>query len=145
MRRGIALLFAGLLIVALGAAPAADAKKKNVSGTLLVSVPGFDQNTHTSLATGFIRAKSGCAKARTVRFALFNSDGTPVQAGQPTVVTAPDGSFIAAIPEPFNPNPNPATVIIKVAVDGLVTKKKGKKVNCLPLIGPDSALTVPGN
>lgn len=135
-------MLAGLLVVALGAAPAAHAKKKNISGALIVSVPGFDTSTHTSLATGLVSAKKGCAKSRVVRFALFNADGTPVQAGQPTVVTAPNGSFIAAIPEPFNPNTTPVTVVVKVAVDPLTTKKKGKKVNCLAITGPDSALTV---
>jgi hypothetical protein len=133
-----------LIVVALGAAPAAHAKKsKPVPGSILVTVPGFDPNSHTSLATGIVRAKKGCAATRTVRLAIFNPDGTPAPLGQPTVVTASNGSFIAAIPQPFNPNPDPVTVVVKIAVDPLVTKKKGKKVNCLAITGADSALTVP--
>lgn len=142
-KKGVALLTAALFAVALAAPATGGAKSKKVTGTLFVSIPGFDQNSHTSLATGFIKAKKGCAAARIVRFALFNSNGTPVQAGQPTVTTAPDGSFIAAIPEPFNPNDVAVSVIVKTAVDAATKKKGGKKVNCQPLTWPDTALTVP--
>jgi hypothetical protein len=142
----ISLLLAGLMVVALAVAPAAGAKKKNVTGSLLVSIPGFDQSSHTSLATGFVKAKGGCSAPRIVRFAYFNADGTPVQfAGQPTVVTAPGGSFIAALPQPSNSNDVAISLIVKVAVDGLAKKSKGKKVNCLPLTAPDTALTLPPN
>ncbi len=110
MRRGIALICAGLLVVALAAAPAASAKKsKPVGGSLIIALPsGPDPTTRTGLATGLVKAGKGCAATRIIRFAFFNPDGTPVAAGQPTVVSAPNGSFIAALPSPdtiFAPGP----------------------------------------
>lgn len=135
---------AALCVAVLAAAPVSEAKKSNVSGSILVSVPSFDPNTHTSLATGVVQAKKGCSAPRIIRFAYFNSNGTPVQfAGQPTVVTAPGGSFIAALPQPSNDSDVAVTLIVKVAVDGLVKKNKGKKVNCLALTGPDTGITLP--
>lgn len=134
--------------MALGAAPAAHAKKKNISGTVFVSVPGFDPNSHVSLITGFVQAKKGCAAARLVRFALFNSDGTPVQAGQPAIATQPNGSIILALPEPPRPvtadDSLPYGFVVKIAVDGATLKKKGKKINCLPITGADQLAVAPG-
>jgi hypothetical protein len=135
-----------LLVVALAAAPAASAKKsKPVGGTIIASVPsGPDPNTNTALVSGVIRSGKGCAAERIIRFAFFNADGTPTPVGQPTVVSAPNGSFIAALPSPdivFAPDP-PKIYLVKVAVDPAKKKKKGKKVSCNAITGPDAQFTV---
>lgn len=151
MRRGIAIALAGLVALALAGAPAAAAKGKGkgskISGTITVAVPGFD-TFHLSTVTGVIRAKKGCNANRVVRFAFFNADGTPAPVGQPTTVSGPTGSIIAPMSEPPRPpTADPAvayTFIVKVAVDPRTKKTKGKKVSCLPIVGPDSAVTVPG-
>jgi len=148
MRRGIAIVLAGLIVTALAAAPFALAKAKKVSGTLAVSVPGFDQTSHLSTTTGAVLAKKGCNANRIIHFAIFNSDGTPAPVGQPVVVSGPTGSFIAPIAQPPRPqavDPHVAyTIIIRSAVDGVTIKKKGKKISCLPITGPDSPVTIPG-
>ncbi len=135
------LLLSALMLAGLAAAPASHAKKsKAVKGTIIVSVPAFDTTTHTSLATGFVRAKKGCDAIRIVRFAFFNLDGTPVQAGQPTVVTAKGGSFIAALPEPFSSEPS-KVYVVRVAVDPRTGRSHGKKVKCSSIAGPQSNVT----
>jgi hypothetical protein len=136
--RGATLTLA--LVAALAAPATAVAKNKGhkVGGKVRVSVPAFNPSTGTSLATGFIRSKKNCEAARIVRFAFFNADGTPVQVGQPAVVTDPSGHFIAALP---NPGSSPGTTyIVKVAVDARKGEFKGKTVHCRGLRGPSRTI-----
>jgi hypothetical protein len=126
--------------MALVAAPAAaeakkrGKKKSGVGGRVVVRVPAFDPETGTSLATGFVRARHGCDSPRVVRFAFFSPQGLPLNTGQPAVVTAPAGSFIAALPRPFLEE---ATVIVKTAVDARVIRSGGRRVKCRALRAKD--------
>jgi hypothetical protein len=133
----VALVSALALAVLAPAGAGAKKKGHKVGGKVIVSVPAFDPNTGTSLATGFIRSKKGCESARIVRFALFNPDGTPTDAGQPAVATDGSGHFIAALPRPGSSG---ASVVVKVAVDARKVTFRGKRITCRGLRGPSHTI-----
>lgn len=139
-RQKLAAALAVLLVAALAVAPTATAKTKKVGGSVTITVPGVDPNTGVSNATGFVHAKRGCQRTRVLRFAFFNADGTPLVNGpQAAVVSGPSGSFLAAL---LAPSAGPNSYLVKVFVDPVTKRHKGKKVKCRPIVGPDSLVAV---
>ena len=137
-----AVLTLGIVVVAALAAPGgAPAKKhshhKGIGGKVVLRVPAFDPQTGTSLATGVVRAKHGCNSPRVIRFAYFTPQGQPIEAGQPAVVTAPGGSFIAALPRP-DTSSSATAVVVKSAVDARTING----VRCRALRGPSKTIAL---
>jgi hypothetical protein len=127
-RRPIAILTAGLLAGAMALAPAADAKRASVGGKFSITIPGFSPDTGQSLASGRVKAKSGCDGLRVLRFAYFNADGTPTSSTTLTsVVTKANGSFLVALPQPYGGIP-PYT--LRIFVEPRKATFRGRKVSC---------------
>ena len=121
------LVLVGVLVGAMTAAPAAEAKKARVGGKFSITIPGFSPDTGQSLASGRIKAKKGCDGLRVLRFAYFNADGTPTSSTLTSVVTKPNGSFLVALPQPFGDVP-PFT--LRTFVEPRKTTFRGRTVNC---------------
>jgi hypothetical protein len=118
---------AGLLAGAMTLAPAADAKQARVGGKVSITIPGFSPETGQSLANGRVKAKRGCDGLRVLRFAYFDATGAPTSTTLTSVVSNPNGSFLAALPEPSG---NAAPYTLRIFVEPRKTTFRGRRVSC---------------